>query len=158
MTVPNPPDVGTAPTPGPSTLDPINFDGRTDAFHAFFPDWVNVKLVAVLQWIRDRANEMLANSNAAAAAAAAATAAANSTAVQNASANAAAAQAAATAAGQYAAQAQATNPDSPIRLNPRRVSNNLTIPANYNAASAGPIAIDDGVNVTVAPGGNWSIH
>lgn len=158
MTVPAPPDVGTAPTPGPTTLDPINFDERTDNFHAFFPDWVNVKLVAVLAWIRDRANEMLINSTAATAAATAATAAANSAAVQNAAANAAAAQAAATAAEQYAAQAQATNPDSPIRLNPKTITNNLTIPAAYNASSAGPITIADGITVTVSNHSTWSIH
>lgn len=85
MTVPAPPDAGTAPTPGPTTLDPINFDQRTDAFHAFFPDWVNVKLVAVLNWIKARVEQVLAsaqqvdtNANTAASAATTATNAATS--------------------------------------------------------------------------------
>lgn len=156
MNIPNPPDLTQPPTP-PSRADPANFATRGDAFLGWFPTaWLQIALA--MEWIRQRITEVLANSNAATQAAITATAAANSTAVQNAATNAAAAQASATAAAQYAAQAQATNPDSPIRLNPRRVSNNLTIPAAYNAASAGPIAIDDGINVTVSPGANWSIH
>ena len=158
MTVPAPPDVGTAPTPGPNTLDPTNFDPRCDNFHAFFPDWVNVKLVAVLQWIRDRANEVYTWSLNAQAASNNVTTLANSAAVQNAAANAAAAQAAATAAGVYAAQAQATNPDSPIRINPTRITSNFTLATGYNGASAGPIAIDPGATVTLSPGSTWSIH
>ena len=158
MTVPAPPDVGTAPTPGPNTLDPTNFDPRCDNFHAFFPDWVNVKLVGVLQWIRDRANEVYTWSLNAQAASNNVTTLANSAAVQKAAANAAAAQAAATAAGVYAAQAQATNPDSPIRINPTRITSNFTLATGYNGASAGPIAIDPGATVTLSHGSTWSIH
>lgn len=158
MSVPNPPTITPCPSPAPSTSDTTNFDARADQYHAWLPNFVNVQLAAVIEWIRLRATEMLVNSTAATAAATAATAAANSAAVQNAAANAAAAQAAATAAEQYAAQAQATNPDSPIRLNPKTITNNLTIPAAYNASSAGPITIADGITVTVSNHSTWSIH
>jgi hypothetical protein len=52
----------------------------------------------------------------------------------------------------------ATNPDSPIRINPTRVAANFTLPTGYNGASAGPISIDDGVTVTISNGATWSIH
>ena len=58
MSVPNPPEVGTAPSPAPTTQDTENFDARADAFHAFFPNWLNVLFPAVLQWIKDRANDV----------------------------------------------------------------------------------------------------
>jgi hypothetical protein len=69
----------------------------------------------------------------------------------------AAAQDAATLAQTYASQAQATNPDSPIRLNPRKVTANFTVPADYNASSVGPIAVSEGITVTVADRATWSI-
>lgn len=72
--------------------------------------------------------------------------------------NAAAAAASAAAAAVYAAQAQATNPDSPIRLNPRRITANFTIPVDSNAASVGPISVADGVTVNVSDNATWSIH
>ena len=72
--------------------------------------------------------------------------------------NAAAAAAAAASAQAYASLAQATNPDSPIRLNPRRIAANFTVPTGYNAASTGPITVADGVAVTVATGASWSVH
>lgn len=72
--------------------------------------------------------------------------------------NAAAAAASAAAAAVYAAQAQATNPDSPIRLNPRRITANFTVPSGSNAASVGPITVADGVTVTVSDNAAWSIH
>ena len=50
------------------------------------------------------------------------------------------------------------NPDSPIRLNPRRIAVNFTVPTGYNAASTGPITVADGVAVTVATGAAWSVH
>jgi hypothetical protein len=158
MTVPAPPTTGTAPTPAPSTLDPTNFDARCDSFHQFFPNWLNNLFPAVLEWIRLRANEVETWSLNAQTASNNVTNLANSAAVQNAAANAAAAQAAATAAGVYAAQAQATNPDSPIRINPTRITSNFTLGTGYNGASAGPIAIDPGATVTLSHGSTWSIH
>ncbi len=72
--------------------------------------------------------------------------------------NAAAAAASALAAQVYATLAQATNPDAPVRLNPRRITNNLNIASGYNAASVGPVVIAEGVTVTVSDNATWSIH
>jgi hypothetical protein len=157
MSVPAPPTTGTAPSPAPTTTDTANFDARADAFHSFFPNWLNSLFPAVLEWIRARANEVYAWSLNTQAASNNVTALVNSPAVQNAAANAAAAQAAALAAQGYATQAQAVSPDSPVRLNTRRVSATLAIPTSYNAHSAGPISIDDGVAVTIAQHSTWSI-
>lgn len=88
MTIPSIPEVGNAPSPAPSTQDTINFDARADAFHQFFPDWLNVKFPAVLQWIKDRAVEVYAWTSAAdgSAASAAASAAASKVNADNAAA------------------------------------------------------------------------
>ncbi len=83
MTIPSIPEVGTAPSPAPSTQDTINFDARADAFHQFFPDWLNVKFPTVLQWIKDRAADVYAWASAADGSAAAA--ASSATAAQAAS-------------------------------------------------------------------------
>ena len=157
MSVPAPPTTGTAPSPAPTTTDTANFDARADAFHLFFPNWLNSLLPAVLEWIRARASDVYTWSINAQAASNNVTALVNSPAVQNAAANASAAQLAATQAQGYATQAQAVSPDSPVRLNARRVSATLVIPTGYNAHSAGPISIDDGVTVTVAQHATWSI-
>lgn len=71
--------------------------------------------------------------------------------------SAAAAALSATQAGAYATLAQATNPDSPVRLNPREITANITIPSAYNAESTGPIVIGDGVSVTISENSSWSI-
>jgi hypothetical protein len=44
-----------------------------------------------------------------------------------------------------------------IVMNLSTILADLTIPAGYNAYSAGPLTIGDGINVTVADGGNWSV-
>ncbi len=72
--------------------------------------------------------------------------------------NAAAAAASAIAAATYASAAQATNPDSPIRLNPREITANFTVGSNYNATSTGPITISDGVTVTVGDNATYAIQ
>ena len=58
-----------------------------------------------------------------------------------------------------AAVANAINPSlgtaSIIRTNANTISENITIPANTNGMSAGPITIADGNTVTV--NGTWSI-
>lgn len=46
---------------------------------------------------------------------------------------------------------------APFYLNATTVSANFTVPANYNASSAGPITINTGVTVTVSTGSNWVI-
>ena len=61
------------------------------------------------------------------------------------------------AAAGYASQAQATNPDTPIRINPNAISADFTIATGYNGVSAGPIRINAGVQVTVARNSHWSI-
>lgn len=51
-----------------------------------------------------------------------------------------------------------TVPDSPIRLNPRTITASFTVASAYNAASAGPITISEGVTVTISDNATWSIH
>lgn len=55
--------------------------------------------------------------------------------------------------------ALAANPDlnPAVRMNPSTIAEDLTIPAGYNAYSAGPIAIGEGVEVTLEDNANWSI-
>lgn len=111
MSVPNPPTVGTAPSPAPTTTDTVNFDARADAFHEFFPNWLNNLFPAVLAWIKARTEqvqtEAVASNNNATAAAASATAASTSKTAAASSQTAAAlsAQAASTSATQSAASA-----------------------------------------------------
>ena len=99
-----------------------------------------------------------ASANAAAADRTAAAAAAAAVAAQSPVTNAAAAAASAAAAAISATLAQATNPDAPVRLNPRFITTNLAIGSGYNAASVGPITVSDGVTVTVADNATWSVH
>jgi len=89
------------------------------------------------------------------------------------SADAAAAQAAATqvAADKAAADADkiaaeaawsaalASNPDlnPEFRMNPRTIAQDVTIPADFNARSTGPLFIGMSAKVTVAHGGVWRI-
>jgi hypothetical protein len=51
-----------------------------------------------------------------------------------------------------------TNQGGPIRLNARKITADFTVPTAYNAASAGPIAITEGVTVTIEDNATWSIH
>lgn len=98
-------------------------------------------------------------SNAAASAAAAATSASAAAAsASSASTSAANAATSADASAAYASMARATNPDTPIRLNPRFITADFTVPAAYNGASVGPISISDGVTVTIQDHATWSIH
>lgn len=71
---------------------------------------------------------------------------------------AAAAAASAIAAAAYASAAQATNPDSPIRQNPRQITANFTVAAAYNAQSTGPITIQEGVTVTISDNATYAIQ
>jgi hypothetical protein len=144
------------PTP-PSRSDPTNFAARGDAFMSALPTFateanalqadVNAKQsAAAVSASAAQADRILANQAAAAVAA--------QSPVQN-------AQAAANSAAQaaiYASQAQATNPDSPIRLNPSTITADFTVAGGYNAASTGPITIADGVTVTVSDNATWSIQ
>lgn len=144
------------PTP-PSRSDPATFAARGDAFLGALPTFVT------------EANALQTDVNAKQAAAAVSANAAQAdrilcddataaVAAQSPVTNAAAAAASALAAASYASTAQATNPDSPIRINPRKITADFTIASTYNAASVGPISISEGVTVTVSDNATWSIH
>jgi hypothetical protein len=45
-----------------------------------------------------------------------------------------------------------------IRLNPRFITANFTVPSTSNASSVGPLTISDGVTVTVQDNATWAIH
>lgn len=148
--------ISALPTP-PTRSDPATFAARGDAFLSALPAFgteanalqadVNAKqLAAAASATAAQADRVLAQAAQAAVAA------------QSPAANAAAAAASAAAAAVYASQAQATNPDSPIRLNPRKITADFTVPSAYNASSAGPLAIADGITVTVQDNATWSIH
>jgi hypothetical protein len=158
MSVPAPPTITNAPSPAPTRLDPVNFRERADAYHSWLVPFVNSQLPPLINWIRARANDVLGWANATEANRILAQQAATAVAAANPVANAAAAAQSAADAAAFAAQAQATNPDSPIRLNPRFIRENLTIPAAYNAATAGPITVSDGATVVVQDNATWSIH
>lgn len=144
------------PTP-PRRSDPATFAARGDAFLGALPTFVT------------EANALQTDVNAKQAAAAVSANAAQAdrilcddataaVAAQSPVTNAAAAAASALAAAAYASTAQATNPDSPIRINPRKITADFTIASTYNAASVGPISISEGVTVTVSDNATWSIH
>ena len=144
------------PTP-PTRSDPATFAARGDAFMTALPTFVT------------EANALQTDVNAKQAAAAVSANAAQAdrilcddataaVAAQSPVTNAAAAAASALAAAAYASTAQATNPDSPIRINPRKITADFTIASTYNAASVGPISISEGVTVTVSDNATWSIH
>ena len=44
-----------------------------------------------------------------------------------------------------------------IRTNPQTIRGSVTIPANVNASSAGPITIDNGVTVLIENGATWVV-
>lgn len=67
------------------------------------------------------------------------------------------AQNSANSAAESAILAAAELSSKPIIQNTNAITQNQTIPAGRNALSVGPIAINDGVTVTVAPGSRWRI-
>jgi hypothetical protein len=68
-----------------------------------------------------------------------------------------AAAASASAAQAYASVAQAVSPDSPMRLNQRKITANFAVGSDYNAVSAGDIEIGEGITVTINQHAAWSI-
>ena len=148
--------ISALPTP-PTRSDPATFAARGDAFMVALPTFateantlqtdVNAKqAAAAISAAAAQADRILCDASAAAVAA------------QSPVSNAAAAAASALAAAAYASTAQATNPDSPIRLNPRQITADFTVASAYNAASVGPLTIGPGVTVTVEDNATWSIH
>ena len=146
------------PTPAPNKYggDPVAFDAAMQARL----DWqatATTEETAMVSWVNTQTTTVQALANAVQSDRVLVQQA--KTAIDNQSpvANAAAAAASAPAAAVSASLAQATNPDSPIRLNPSQITADFTVPANYNAASTGPIAVADGVTVTVSDNATWSI-
>ena len=144
------------PTP-PTRSDPATFAARGDAFMTALPTFAT-EANALQTDVNAKQAAAAVSANAAQADRILCAAAAAAVAAQSPVTNAAAAAASALAAQAYASTAQATNPDSPIRLNPRKITADFTIASTYNAASVGPIAISEGITVTVSDNATWSIH
>lgn len=144
------------PTP-PSRSDSANFATRGDAFLAALPTFATEANVLQTD-VNAKQAAAAVSANAAQADRILCDAAAAAVAAQSPVTNAAAAAASALAAQAYASTAQATNPDSPIRLNPRKITADFAVASTYNAASVGPITISEGVTVTVGDNATWSIH
>ena len=55
--------------------------------------------------------------------------------------------------------ALAANPgiNPSVRMNPSTIAEDLTIPSFYNAYSAGPLSIAEGINATIGDDANWDI-
>ncbi len=157
MSITAPPTLTAPPSPAPSRTDSANFAARGDAYHA----WRLVNSpeeTAALAWTYATAVEVFNLASAAQADRLLCAAAQAAVTAESPVLNAAAAAASAALAAAYASTAQATNPDSPIRLNPRFITTDFTVASAYNAASIGPISISDGVTVTVEDNATWSIH
>jgi len=156
MTIPT---LSAAPATTPNIYggDPAVFDAAMQAWLT----WEKTRSEqdpAFLAWIAANASAIAASASAAQADRMLAAAAQAAITAQSPISNAAAAAASAAAAAGYASLAQATTPDSPIRLNPRFITADFTVESAYNAASVGPITISDGVIVTVNDNATWSIH
>jgi hypothetical protein len=152
----SPAPITSLPT-APSRADPANFAARADAFLGAMGAF-GTQVSAVGTTTYNNAVEAASSASAAQSDRAFAQAAAAAVAAESPVANAAAAAASAAAAAVSAGQAQAVSPDSPVRLNTRQITANLTIGSAYNAMSAGPIAIADGITVTVQDFATWSIQ
>jgi hypothetical protein len=155
--MPTSPTAITALPTAPSRADPANFATRADAFLGQLPTF-GTQANALGSVTYTNAVESAASANAAQADRILAQSALASITAQSPAANAAAAAASAAAAAASAAVAQAVSPDSPVRFNTRRIEAELTIPSAYNAGSTGPIAIADGITVTIQDNATWSIQ
>ena len=144
------------PTP-PTRSDPATFAARGDAFMTALPTFATEANVLQTD-VNAKQAAAAVSANAAQADRILCDAAAAAVAAQSPVTNAAAAAASAVLAAAYASTAQATNPDSPIRLNPRKITADFTVASTYNAASVGPITISEGITVTVSDNATWSIH
>lgn len=149
------------PTPPSRSDSAPNFITKSDAFIAALPTFVTqTNLVA---------GEVEANKNTVSTlATTTATNTASVTSLVNsalsagladAASNATAAQAAADeAAAAWTAAIAADNGLNPaVRMNPNKITVDMTIPTDYNAYSAGPITIAEDINVTLNDNSEWSI-
>ena len=156
MTISAPPVLASPPTP-PTRSTPASFAAAGDAFLSWVPTaWAN--LASVIAWVYATALDVFSLASAAQSDRVLCAAAAAAVSTANPVVNAAAAAASAAAAAVSASTAQATNPDSPIRLNPRRITADFSVASAYNATSAGPITISEGVTVAVGDNATWSIN
>lgn len=154
----------TTPTlTAPPALTPNKYGGDPVAFDAAMQAWLTWEAtrqpeeVTLVSWVDAEALAIAAQANAAQSDRILCDADLAAITAQSPVSNAAAAAASAAAAAAYATQALATNPDAPIRLNPRQITANVTIPSAYNAQSTGPITISEGIIVTVQDNATWSI-
>lgn len=124
------------------------------------------QIVAVATWVKTTALTVLGYKNDAAASEAAAlsyknAAAASVTAaavqVTAATTQAVRAEDAAVNAEEWAGLAASTTPNAAIRINPRTITESVAVASGYNGLSAGPIAIGDGVTITIGDNATWSI-
>jgi hypothetical protein len=138
--------------------DPEAFDAAMQADINWLHDHWHPDQTAAVDYVEEQMTAAAGSASAAQSDRILAQAGAAAVAAANPATNAAAAAISAAAAAVSASLAQATNPDSPIRLNTREITANFTVGAAYNAASAGPITISDGVTVTVADNATWSVH
>ena len=157
MTATAPPSLTDAPT-SPDRSDRTTFTARAIALDNWTKNYNIPEMRLALANVYANALDVYASASAAQADRILTSAAAAAVSAQSPVTNAAAAAASAAAAQAFASTAQATNPDSPIRLNPREITVNFAIASNYNAASVGPITVSDGVTVTVGDNATWSIH
>ena len=152
------PPVLTLPGPSPDRSDRATFTARSIARDDFIKNTQIPQLTLALANVAANAADTAANAAAISIIAGGAAAAQAAVIAQSPVANAAAAAAAAAQAAVYAGQAQATNPDSPIRINPRKITADFTVGSGYNAQSTGPITIAEGVTVTVQDNATYAIQ
>lgn len=153
--------ISALPTPPSRANSPADFSTRADALLGALPTFVteanaqaadfNAKKT---QFDADLATAMNAGLASAATNAATATTKAAAAAVSS-----AAAETAANEANAAWAAALASNPGlNPVfRMNPSTIASNTTLPTGYNAYSAGPLVIGEGVSVTLEDNANWTI-
>jgi hypothetical protein len=162
MTVPQ---ITALPDP-PSRQDPTNFAVKGDAFLGALPNFATEANSLATQ-VNERVDAAFAAGleSAAANATNAANSAASAltqrnlaeTAKTGAQQERIAAELARDEAEAFAGLAQATNPLEALQVNRAVITTNQTLTKGFNALSAGPIEIADGVTVTIEETSTWSI-
>lgn len=149
------------PTPPSRTGSPADFASKADALLGALPTFVTEVNTTQSDLNAKKADFDTKYSSALAVglASAPANAAAATSGAATATQKAAEATAAADAANAAWAAALAANPDlNPVfRANPSTIATNTTLPAGYNAYSAGPLAIAEDVSITIEDHAHWTI-
>ena len=154
MTITAPPSLTAPPSPPPTRADPTSFAARGDAYHT----WRitnHTEETSALSWQYSMTLETYSLATAAQNDRILVQQAKAAIDAQSPVAAAAAAAASATAAQQYASQAQAVSPNSPIRLNTNRITESFTIPNGQNASTVGPFEVAPDVTVTGLGNSTW---